>query len=87
MNRVWRYRYGTWTTEWYHYLIPQTGMVDETGRRTIVIHVPLWGFVVWAYRTCHCEDCDYLRAERQREQEYWDEIEEKFQEGTWDAVT
>ena len=68
MSRVWRYRYGTWRTPWYRYLIPQVDTTDEYGRRTIVVHVPFVGFVVWAYKTCHCEDCEQLRSEG-----YWRE--------------
>jgi hypothetical protein len=62
-TRIWRYRYGTWTTPWYYYLIPQLDTTDEYGRRTAVIHVPFVGFVVVAYHTCHCEDCESLRDE------------------------
>jgi hypothetical protein len=67
-RRVWRYRYGSWATPWYHYLVPQSGTVDEYGYKTVVVHVPFVGFLVWAYRICHCEDCEMLRAEG-----YWKE--------------
>jgi hypothetical protein len=57
MKRTWRYRYGSWLPPWWAYLIPQIGSTDEYGRKTAVIHIPFWGFLVWAYKTCHCEDC------------------------------
>jgi hypothetical protein len=64
MKRFWRYRYGEWGTYWYHYLIPEFGS-DEFGRRTIVVHIPFAGFLVWAFQTCRCEDCEAVRQENQ----------------------
>lgn len=73
MKRFWRYRYGEWGAHWYHYLIPEFGLNDEFGRRTVVVHVPFAGFLVWAFWTCRCEDCAQLRDEQQ--------------EGAWDGAT
>ncbi len=75
MSRIWRYRYASWQPVWWSYLIPQGGMVDEYGRLTMVIHIPFYGFLVWAYKTCYCEDCEELRAQKL----YW--------EGLKDAAT
>ena len=63
MNRLWRYKYGSWLPEWYRYIFPDFRGNDEYGRRTMVIHVPFVGFLVWAYWTCHCEDCEAVREE------------------------
>jgi hypothetical protein len=68
MNRFWRYKYGSWLPEWYRYIFPDLRGTDEFGRRTMVIHVPLVGFLVWAYWTCRCEDCEIVRT-----QELWRE--------------
>lgn len=65
MKRFWFYRYGSWTPRWYYYLIPDFSGGDEYVRKTVVVHVPFVGFLVWAYRTCHCEDCELLREEEQ----------------------
>lgn len=62
MKRLWRYRYRDWTPAWYHYILPFFGM-DENFRKTIVLHVPFFGFLVWAYADCTCEDCEAERAE------------------------
>jgi hypothetical protein len=66
ISRFWRYRYGSWQPQWYRYLIPDFRGSDELGRRTVVFHVPFVGFLVWAYRTCKCEDCCEVR-----EKELW----------------
>jgi hypothetical protein len=56
-RRFWRYPYSQWQpTFWWHYLWPSRGG-DEWGRATLVIHVPVVGFVVWAYGK-HQDDCD-----------------------------
>lgn len=61
-RRIWRYRYGDWSPAWWRYLIPYIGG-DEWGRRTVVIHTPPIGFLVIAYWTCRCSDCDDIRAQ------------------------
>ena len=61
-DRIWRYRYGTWTPRWWQWVLPMFSS-DERGRQTIVQHVPPFGFVVWAFRTCRCEFCREARAE------------------------
>jgi hypothetical protein len=34
---------------------------DEYGRKIVVIGTFFTGYLVWAYKTCHCEDCEDLR--------------------------
>lgn len=62
MERFWRYPYSQWSPRWWNWVLPKQGG-DEYGRRTWVVHVPFVGFVVWAYRTCSCPDCDLARAQ------------------------
>ena len=59
-RRLWRYRYGDWRPGWLFYLLPWPGS-DEYGRRTWVVPVHPFGWLVWAWRTCHCEDCQLSR--------------------------
>lgn len=47
MKRIWRYGYRDWQPRWWNYLLPYFGG-DEYGRRTIVQHVPPFGFAVVA---------------------------------------
>ena len=61
-RRLWRYRYGHWQPEWWFYLLPYRGG-DEYGRRTWVIPAHPFGWLVWAWRTCYCEDCVTVRAQ------------------------
>lgn len=61
-RRVWRYSYRDWQPRWWYYLLPYRGG-DELGRRTLVFHVPLFGFVVVAYWMCRCGDCDEVRRQ------------------------
>lgn len=56
LKRFWRYRYSSWQPRWWNYLLPYPGG-DEWGRLTLVFHVPPIGFIVWAYKTCHCDVC------------------------------
>lgn len=62
MRRFWRYRYGSWTPQWWFYLVPYRGG-DEYGRLTLVMPVHPFGFLVVAYRTCRCVECDESRAQ------------------------
>lgn len=59
-KRIWFYRHGGWLPQWQQYLVPGFGG-DEYGRKTIVIHIPMIGFLVWAYKNCYCEDCEDIR--------------------------
>lgn len=65
VGRLWWEGYRDWQPHWIHYIWPERG-ADEFGRRTVVFPVPGFGWLVWAYRTCHCEDCDDLRAQTER---------------------
>lgn len=60
-GRVWRWSYEQWRPSWWFYFLPYRG-ADEYGRRTLVIPVHPFGFVVWAYRTCWCPLCTEDRA-------------------------
>jgi hypothetical protein len=68
-GRFWWYRYRNWTPRWWEWALPGRGG-DEFGRRTLIIHVPFKGFLVWAYRTCHCADCVEARTLTGRWQAY-----------------
>lgn len=61
-SRFWWYRYESWTPPWWGYIVPYHGD-DEYGRRTLVINLPPFGFLVWAYKTCSCRDCIRTRVE------------------------
>lgn len=61
-QRFWWYSYADWDPHWIRYLIPEIGG-DEWGRNTLVVHVPFCGFLVWAYRTCYCDDCVETREQ------------------------
>ena len=64
-RRVWRYRYGTWAPRWWQWILPAVYRGgDEFGRHTLIVHVPAVGFVVWAFWTCRCDECDESRVER-----------------------
>lgn len=68
-GRVWHYGYRRWRPVWWQYILPARGG-DEYGRRTLVIPVHPFGFLVWAYWTCWCPDCIDMRiATAQREEE------------------
>ena len=62
----WRYRYGEFLPRWWNYLLPYSGGSDEWGRRTLIVHVPLLGWIVWAYRTCPCPGCVEVREQTAR---------------------
>jgi len=63
MSRIWFYSRKTWWAEgaqrwgW-----PYFG-ADENGRRTVVIGFWFIGYVVFAYKTCYCEDCTEIREQ------------------------
>ena len=68
-GRFWHYGYRGWRPSWWNYVIPFRGG-DEWGRLTLVIPIHPFGFLVWAYWTCHCETCVEFRewtAARERE--------------------
>lgn len=65
-SRVWRYRYSTWRPRWWQWVLPMFS-ADEYGRNTIVQHVPPFGFIVVAWKTCKCETCVEERAMRREE--------------------
>lgn len=67
-NRVWRYSYKKWSPgSWLRYLTqivwPYRGE-DEYGFRTLVFHVPGFGFLVWAYKRCRNAECVAYRLEQ-----------------------
>lgn len=61
-GRFWYYSYKRWSPRWWQWVLPMFSS-DEYGRRTIVQHVPPFGFLAVAYWTCKCEFCDQARAE------------------------
>lgn len=65
MNRFWTYSRDEWEPKrrW----LPSIGG-DEYGRRTLVVAIPFSGYLVWAYRTCHCNECTFVRMQTWR----WD---------------
>ena len=65
-RRVWTYRKDQWDPAWYHKLgVPFLGG-DEWGRRTIVVGLWFTGALVWAWRTCWCQDCHEVREQTYR---------------------
>jgi hypothetical protein len=60
MGRFWTYSRESWTPK--HRWLPYRGS-DEYGRLTIVLPIPFNGYLVVAYRTCHCSDCDLAREQ------------------------
>lgn len=62
-RRFWIYSKRSWDPRWWHKLgVPYLGG-DEWGRRTVVIGLWFLGYVVWAWRTCHCPECDEMREQ------------------------
>ncbi len=59
-GRFWTYSREGWTPD--HRFLPYLGS-DEYGRRTLVLPIPFSGYLVIAYRTCRCSDCDTVRAQ------------------------
>lgn len=64
-RRVWRYSYREWQPRWLHWLVPYRGN-DEWGRFTFVVPAHPFGWLVWAYRTCWCAECDEVREQTAR---------------------
>ena len=60
MSRLWTYSRDIWDPP--YRWVPYRGS-DEYGRLTIVLPIPLGGYLVWAYRTCHCDFCNDSRAQ------------------------
>lgn len=62
-RRFWKYSRESWEPlfRWFPYFGG-----DEWGRKTIVLPIPFSGYLVFAYRSCHCEECtwgrEYLKA-------------------------
>lgn len=69
-GRVWTYPKGGWSGH-----LPMLGG-DEYGRRTLVLPIPFGPTVVVALYTCHCEDCEYMRAQMME----WVEAEEALRD-------
>lgn len=62
-SRVWTYSRQAWTPGgWERWGWPYRGG-DEWGRRTVVVGLWFVGYLVVAYWTCRCEDCDEARRE------------------------
>lgn len=81
-RRFWFYEASTWDPRWWHKLgVPSLGG-DEWGRRTIVWGVGLLGYVVWAWRTCYCQQCHSAREQTYRlEMERYNEYRNKLDRG------
>src|SRR5262245_3835598 len=71
-ERFWKSSYQDWRPRLWFYVLPYRGG-DEYGRLTWVIHIPLWGFLVWAYRTCPCEECEGIREQTAYWESQWGE--------------
>ncbi|MEV7267077.1 hypothetical protein AB0N38_26295 [Micromonospora aurantiaca] len=66
VRRVWTYRRAEWDPPLRERLgFPYLGC-DEWGRRTVVVGLWFVGYVVWAWRTCWCQDCHEVRAQTYR---------------------
>lgn len=65
MKHLWHYGYKSWDPEWWYYIFPYRGE-DEYGRRTLVIPIHPFGFLVWAFRTCYCPECSEIREQTAR---------------------
>lgn len=65
-RRVWTYSKGTWDPAWYHKFGVPLFSGDEWGRRTVVIGLWFLGYVVWAWRTCWCQECHEVREQNYR---------------------
>lgn len=70
-SRLWTYSRDEWQPE-HRWLLYWGG--DEYGRKTIVLPIPFAGYLVWAYRTCHCRWCVVARLQTWRwDRGYFDE--------------
>lgn len=59
-GRFWTYSREGWSPD--HRWRPYRGG-DEWGRNTVVLPIPFGGYLVIAYRTCKCLDCDEMREQ------------------------
>ena len=77
-KRFWTYSRHSWDPQWWHkWGWPALGG-DEWGRRTIVWGVGLLGYVVWAWKTCWCQECHTVRQQTyDMAAERWEERREK----------
>lgn len=62
-KRLWFYSRKDYSpTHWWNRIgVPHRGD-DEYGRRIVIIGTFLTGYALFAYWTCHCEDCVDLRT-------------------------
>ncbi|MER7331804.1 MULTISPECIES: hypothetical protein [unclassified Micromonospora] len=64
--RLWLYHRDAWDPAWHQKLgFPYLGG-DEWGRRTVVIGLRFVGYLVWAWRTCWCQECHDVREQTYR---------------------
>lgn len=81
-SRFWTYRANNWDPAWWHKLGVPYLAGDEWGRRTIVWGVGFLGYVVWAWRTCWCQECHAAREQTYRfEMERYNEYRDKLDRG------
>lgn len=69
-KRWWMYTTEEYDPSWYEKLGWPARGDDEWGRRTVVIGTRWTGYVVWAWRTCWCQDCHEVRAQAYRTYAY-----------------
>jgi hypothetical protein len=85
LKRVWYYPPITFFPRWWNMLgIPWRGD-DEYGRRTFCWGTGLTGYLIWAYRTCQCEDCVDLRLDAELQQQH-EELVKKYSKDFADDV-
>lgn len=65
-TRFWTYSKEEWDPKWQYKLGAPFRGSDEWGRRTIVIGLWFLGYVVWAWRTCWCQECHEIREQTYR---------------------
>lgn len=65
-GRFWTYSKKEWDPKLPYKLgVPFRGG-DEWGRRTLVVGLWFIGYVVWAWRTCWCQECHEVREHSYR---------------------
>lgn len=64
-SRIWRYSYRDTSMGWRHFWFPWKG-TDEWGRRTVVIPIHPFGWVVVVWKTCYCIDCSQVRLQTEQ---------------------
>jgi hypothetical protein len=79
MKRVWTYEKNSWEPKhWWNALGVPERCQDDYGRLTWVWGFWFIGYVVIAYKTCHCEDCVDQRLwhhlKEQHDEEFADEV-------------